>query len=75
MAILPIGLLHVSPEPIGLGRTAEYEEKVSELRRLIKSVTEDGPRQVRDIFEVNSLDLLLVFFVIEYSQVKKYIDL
>ena len=27
MVILPIGLLHVSPEPIGLGRTAEYEER------------------------------------------------
>jgi hypothetical protein len=38
---------------------------VSALRRLIKSVTEDGPRQVIDIFEVNSLDLLLVFFLIE----------
>jgi hypothetical protein len=49
--------------------------KVSELRRLIKSVTEDGPRQVRDIFEVNSLDLLLVFFMTEYSQIKKYTDL
>jgi hypothetical protein len=41
------------------------------LRGLIKSVTEDGLGQVRDIFEVNSLDffLLLVFFVIEYSQI------
>ena len=48
---------------------------LSELRDLIKSVTEDGPREVRDVFEVNSLDLLLVFFVIEYSQVKKYTDL
>ena len=76
MVILPIGLLrNVSPEPIGLGRTAEYEEKVSELRDLIKSVTKDGPRQVRDIFEVNSLDILLVFLVLEYSQVKKYTDL
>jgi hypothetical protein len=33
-------------------------EKVSELRRLIKSVREYGLQQVRNIFEVNSLDLL-----------------
>jgi hypothetical protein len=33
---------------------------------LIKSITEDGLRQVHDIFEVNVLDLLSAFFVITY---------
>ena len=36
-----------------------------------KSVTEDGLRQVRDMFNVNSLNLLLVFFMIEYSQIQE----
>ena len=31
---------------------------MSELHRLIKSVPEDGVRQVRNIFEVNSLDFI-----------------
>jgi hypothetical protein len=72
LIILPIGLQ--SREPCRTRTYCRIWGKVSELRRLIKSVTEDGPRQVRDIFEINSLDLLLVFFMIEYSQNKKYTD-
>jgi hypothetical protein len=68
MVILPIGLLFL--EPCRTWAYCRIWEKVSEHCVLIKSVTGDGLRQVRDIFEVNSLDLLLVLFMIEYSLVK-----
>jgi hypothetical protein len=44
---------------------------VSDLRHLIKSVTEDGVRQVRNIFEVNSLDFIIHHWFSSRSNIVK----